>query len=78
MGNVELPIPFAQSALPPGTDVFDRLLRERIVFLGGQVTDELAINISAKLLLLDAEEPNRDIFLYINSPGGSVYAGMAI
>ena len=76
--NVELPIPFAQSALPPGTDVFDRLLRERIVFLGGQVTDELAINISAKLLLLDAEEPNRDIFLYINSPGGSVYAGMAI
>ena len=76
--DVELPIPFAQSAMPPGADVFDRLLRERIIFLGGQVTDELAINISAKLLLLDAEEPNRDIFLYINSPGGSVYAGMAI
>lgn len=78
MGGVEFPIPFAQSSLAPGADVFDRLLRERIVFLGGQVTDELAINISAKLLLLDAEDPTRDIFLYINSPGGSVYAGMAI
>ena len=75
---VEIPIPFAQSAMTPGTDVFDRLLRERIIFLGGQVADDMAINISAKLLLLDAEDPTRDIFLYINSPGGSVYAGMAI
>ena len=58
--------------------MFDRLLKERIVFLGGQVTDELAIQISAKLLLLEAEDHERDIYLYINSPGGSVYAGMAI
>ena len=62
----------------PGGDLFDRLLKERIVFLGGQVTDELAITISGKLLLLEAEDPTRDISLYINSPGGSVYAGMAI
>jgi ATP-dependent Clp protease, protease subunit len=48
------------------------------VFLNGQVTDDSAINITAKLLLLDAEDPERDIYLYINSPGGSVYAGMAI
>jgi ATP-dependent Clp protease, protease subunit len=78
VGAVEIPMPFAQSAMTPGTDVFDRLLRERIIFLGGQVADDMAINISAKLLLLDAEDPTRDIFLYINSPGGSVYAGMAI
>ena len=64
--------------MAPGGDLFDRLLKERIVFLGGQVTDELAITISGKLLLLEAEDPARDISLYINSPGGSVYAGMAI
>ena len=64
--------------MSPGGDLFDRLLKERIVFLGGQVTDELAIQISGKLLLLEAEDPERDISLYINSPGGSVYAGMAI
>ena len=68
----------ASTAYAPGGDVFDRLLKERIVFLGGQVTDELAIQISAKLLLLEAEDHERDIYLYINSPGGSVYAGMAI
>ena len=74
---MDLPLPYAQTPMPGG-DVFDRLLKERIVFLGGQVTDELAISISAKLLLLEAEDPERDIHLYINSPGGSVYAGMAI
>ena len=61
-----------------GGDVFDRLLKERIVFLGGPVTDDSAILVSAKLLLLEAEDADRDIYLYINSPGGSVYAGMAI
>jgi ATP-dependent Clp protease, protease subunit len=58
--------------------VFDRLLRERIVFLGSEVTDEVANRITAQLLLLAAEDPQRDIRFYINSPGGSVTAGMAI
>ncbi|MGI8697364.1 MAG: ATP-dependent Clp protease proteolytic subunit [Mycobacteriales bacterium] len=58
--------------------VYDRLLRERIVFLGSQVDDDIANRISAQLLLLAAEDENRDINLYINSPGGSVTAGMAI
>ena len=75
---MQLPTITAQSSMTPGGDLFDRLLKERIVFLGGQVTDELAIQISGKLLLLEAEDAERDISLYINSPGGSVYAGMAI
>ena len=58
--------------------VFDRLLRERIIFLGQPVDDPIANQISAQLLLLAAEDPKRDIHLYINSPGGSVTAGMAI
>ncbi len=58
--------------------VYDRLMRERIIFLGQQVDDTIANQICAQLLLLSAEDPSRDINLYINSPGGSVYAGMAI
>jgi len=58
--------------------VFNRLLRERIVFLGSVVDDTIANAICAQLLLLAAEDPSRDINLYINSPGGSVSAGMAI
>jgi ATP-dependent Clp protease protease subunit len=58
--------------------VYERLLRERIVFLGSQVDDPIANQICAQLLLLSAEDPDRDVFLYINSPGGSVSAGMAI
>jgi ATP-dependent Clp protease protease subunit len=58
--------------------VYDRLLRERIIFLGQQVDDTIANQLCAQLLLLSAEEPSRDINLYINSPGGSVTAGMAI
>jgi ATP-dependent Clp protease protease subunit len=58
--------------------VFNRLLKERIVFLGSAVMDENANAICAQLLLLAAEDPERDIFLYINSPGGSISAGMAI
>jgi ATP-dependent Clp protease, protease subunit len=58
--------------------VYERLLRERIVFLGSQVDDPIANQICAQLLLLSAEDADRDIFLYINSPGGSVSAGMAI
>jgi ATP-dependent Clp protease protease subunit len=59
-------------------DIYSRLLRERIVFLGQEVTDDLANVIAAQLLFLEAEEPEKDISLYINSPGGSAYAGMAI
>ena len=58
--------------------VYNRLLRERIVFLGSEVTDQVANRICAQLLLLAAEDPERDINLWINSPGGSVYSGMAI
>ncbi|MFG3709703.1 ClpP family protease [Micromonospora sp. NPDC047730] len=58
--------------------VFNRLLRERIIFLGTEVTDESANRICAQILLLAAEDAERDIFLYINSPGGSVSAGMAV
>ena len=59
-------------------DIYSRLLRERIVFLGTEVDDQVANLISAQLLFLEAEDPERDISLYINSPGGSSYAGMAI
>jgi len=59
-------------------DVYSRLLRERIVFLGTEVTDDLANVVTAQLLFLEAEDPGKDISLYINSPGGSVYAGLAI
>jgi ATP-dependent Clp protease, protease subunit len=58
--------------------VYNRLLKERIIFLGSEVTDQVANRICAQLLLLSAEDPERDINLYINSPGGSVYSGMAI
>jgi ATP-dependent Clp protease protease subunit len=58
--------------------IYQRLLRERIIFLGSEVRDENANAICAQILLLAAEDPDRDIFLYINSPGGSVTAGMAI
>ncbi|MEU4640006.1 ATP-dependent Clp protease proteolytic subunit [Micromonospora sp. NPDC023814] len=58
--------------------VFNRLLKERIIFLGTEVTDESANRICAQILLLAAEDADRDIFLYINSPGGSVSAGMAV
>jgi ATP-dependent Clp protease, protease subunit len=59
-------------------DIYSRLLRERIVFLGQQVTDEIANLVVAQLLFLEAEDPEKDIYLYINSPGGSVSAGMGM
>jgi len=59
-------------------DIFSRLLMDRIVFLGTPIDDNVANIILAQLLFLDAEDPERDIFMYINSPGGSVYAGLAI
>lgn len=59
-------------------DIFSRLLRERIIFLGSEIDDDVANSIVAQLLLLDSENPEKDIMLYINSPGGSVTAGFAI
>jgi ATP-dependent Clp protease protease subunit len=80
--NLELPgapeMRAASVGLNLNDSVYERLLRERIVFLGSQVDDPIANQICAQLLLLSAEDPERDIFLYINSPGGSVSAGMAI
>ena len=61
-----------------GWDIFSRLLKDRIIFLGGELDDDLANVIIAQLLFLDAEDPGKDIMLYINSPGGMVTAGMAI
>ena len=59
-------------------DIYSRLLRERIVFLGMEVDDAVANVIAAQLLFLEAEDPEKDISLYVNSPGGSAYSGMAI
>ncbi|MBE9118507.1 ATP-dependent Clp endopeptidase proteolytic subunit ClpP [Lusitaniella coriacea LEGE 07157] len=59
-------------------DIYSRLLRERIVFLGSAIDDTVADSVVAQLLFLDAEDPEKDVQIYINSPGGSVYAGMAI
>ena len=75
------PTPHMRSAtagLNLNDSVYERLLRERIVFLGSEVDDDIANRITAQLLLLAAEDPERDIIFYINSPGGSVTAGMAI
>lgn len=59
-------------------DIYSRLLKDRIIFLSGEVNDDVANCIIAQMLFLEAEDPDKDIFLYINSPGGSVSAGMAI
>ncbi len=59
-------------------DIYSRLLRERIVFLGTEVDDHVANLITAQLLFLEADDPDKDVSLYVNSPGGSAYAGMAI
>ena len=59
-------------------DIYSRLLRERIIFLGEAVTNDSANRIVAQMLFLEAEDPEKDIYLYINSPGGSVYDGLGI
>ncbi|MFN3925834.1 MAG: ATP-dependent Clp endopeptidase proteolytic subunit ClpP [Pseudanabaenaceae cyanobacterium] len=59
-------------------DIFSRLLRERIIFLGTEISDNTANVIMSQLLFLEAEDPEKDVYLYINSPGGSVTAGLAI
>lgn len=68
----------ADSPMGLGDAVYQRLLKERIIWLGGEVRDDNANAICAQMLLLAAEDPDKDIYLYINSPGGSVTAGMAI
>lgn len=77
--NVLVPMVIEQT--PKGErsfDIYSRLLKERVIFLVGQVEDNMANLIVAQLLFLEAENPDKEIFLYINSPGGSVTAGMAI
>ena len=59
-------------------DIYSRLLKDRIIMLSGEVNDDLANSIIAQLLFLDAQDPDKDIYLYINSPGGSITSGMAI
>ena len=66
------------SGMEPSADIYGRLLKNRIVYLGSEVNDEVANFLTAQLLYLDAEDGEKDIWLYINSPGGSVTAGMAI
>ena len=73
------PIPMAlEGAFDPRSDVFNRLLKNRVIMLGSDVNDDIANQVCAELLYLEGEDPNLDIWLYINSPGGSVTAGMAI
>ncbi|MFZ5759300.1 MAG: ATP-dependent Clp endopeptidase proteolytic subunit ClpP [Thermodesulfobacteriota bacterium] len=74
-------IPFVIEQTPRGErsyDIYSRLLKERIIFLGSQVNDDIANVIIAQLLFLEAEDPDKDITFYINSPGGVVTAGLAI
>ena len=59
-------------------DIYSRLLKDRIIFLGGEINDAVANTVVAQLLFLESEDPDKDIYLYINSPGGVVTAGMAI
>jgi len=70
--------PVNVALVTPNEELYQRLLRNRIVFLGQEVDDDIAGRLCGELLLLSAEDPDRDIYLYINSPGGSVTAGMAI
>jgi ATP-dependent Clp protease protease subunit len=76
--SLRAPSSRASGGMNLNDSVFDRLLRERIIFLGSQVDDATANQLCAQMLLLSAEDPVRDINFYINSPGGSVTAGMAI
>ncbi len=80
-GNAPSPLPTVVEQSGRGErffDLYSRLLRDRIIFLANQIDDEVANNIVAQLLYLEAEDPDKDIQLYINSPGGGVYAGLGI
>lgn len=76
-----MPVPFVVEQTPKGErryDIYSRLLEDRIVFVGGPVQSDQANSVIAQLLFLEADNPERDIFIYVNSPGGSVTAGLAI
>ena len=73
----QMPMAF-EGGFDPRSDVFNRLLKNRVVMLGSDVNDDIANQLCAQLLYLEGEDPNADIWLYINSPGGSVTAGMDI
>ncbi|MBQ2204291.1 MAG: ATP-dependent Clp endopeptidase proteolytic subunit ClpP [Lachnospiraceae bacterium] len=76
-----IPMPYVIKQTSKGDrqyDIFSRLLEERIVFIADEITDDLSSIVMAQLLLLESEDPKKDIMLYINSPGGSISAGMAI
>ena len=75
----EISQPFAlESGIDPRSDVFNRLLKNRVILLGSDVNDDIANQLCAQLLYLEGDDANSDIWLYINSPGGSVTAGLAI
>lgn len=78
--DTPLLVPTAQGpgGFDPGSDIYNRLLKERIVFLGTDVNDTIANQLAAQILYLDGQDAEKDIYLYINSPGGSISAGMAI
>ena len=81
INNNYIPMPYVIKQTSKGErqyDIFSRLLEERIVFISTEICDDLATTVVAQLLLLEAEDPKKDIMLYINSPGGSISAGMAI
>ncbi len=88
MSEIYSPPSFSNSLIPTvvesshrgerAWDIYSRLLRDRIIFVGSQIEDQLANVIVAQLLFLESEDPERDIYLYINSPGGVITAGMAI
>ena len=81
MSNFSAPLPvMAGEDMPagPADPIFNRLLKDRIIWMGEEVKDEMANRICAQMLMLAAEDPKKDIWLYINSPGGSITAGMAI
>jgi ATP-dependent Clp protease protease subunit len=73
-----LPVLAQASGMDPSADIYNRLLKNRIVFLGSEVNDQVANFITAQMLFLEGEDAEKDIWLYVNSPGGSVTAGMAI
>ncbi len=73
-----VPAAQTQGMVDPSSEIYNRLLRERIVFLGTDVNDHIANQIAAQLLYLDGQDSDKDIWLYVNSPGGSISAGMAI
>jgi len=73
-----VPMMAGAPGIDPGADIYNRLLKERIVFLGTDVNDTIANQLAAQILYLDGQDGEQDIWLYINSPGGSISAGMAI